>query len=442
MRTKRIIITGAGFSAPAKLPIQNQIIYKMIEKPESNFWDDTIPQESLRFINAYIKVGLFLLDNYAKADYSNLKVEFNHLKARITESQIISSLLERFAKNKTEVGSEALKQINELILNDDMYYKDISILREQIRRALSEESIDVDLEDVFTSFDKTMQMRENIHQYSYNQMDEIRHSITRLFVYYFSKCISDHNYNQEDYLNFISYLKRQGNKIQTSIITTNWDTLLEGYLDISGTDYNLSFLPEYFLFDNTSTLKRNSDRKVKLIKLHGSINWLRCMNCNTLSIFEKDNAAKFLFQDDVQEKCKKCQSNADIGSILLQPEIITPTMIKSINSQLYHNLWSAAGNELMGATHVIFIGYSLPIADYEFRYLLQKNVPQNVKIDVVLYGNDDPSQIDNSYLKTLLPEKRYLDLFPKNPISFHYEGFGKYFELDGDNQAAQGVNQH
>ena len=32
-------------------------------------------------------------------------------------------------------------------------------------------------------------------------------------------------------------------------------------------------------------------------------------------------------------------------------------------------------------------------------------------------------------LKDLLPSKRYLDAFPKNKVSFYYEGFGPYFSL-------------
>ena len=36
-RIKRVIIAGAGFSAPAKLPIQSRIIDRMAEVPEMDF---------------------------------------------------------------------------------------------------------------------------------------------------------------------------------------------------------------------------------------------------------------------------------------------------------------------------------------------------------------------------------------------------------------------
>lgn len=78
-------------------------------------------------------------------------------------------------------------------------------------------------------------------------------------------------------------------------------------------------------------------------------------------------------------------------------------------------MWSSAAQELRDATHIIFVGYSLPIADFEFRYMLQKNVTSSAKIDVILTPNSNPDLVANN-LKDLLPSKRYLDAFPKNKL--------------------------
>ena len=43
-----------------------------------------------------------------------------------------------------------------------------------------------------------------------------------------------------------------------------------------------------------------------------------------------------------------CQKEIEKGC-LLQSQIITPTMMKSINSQLYSNLWAAARRDLRAA---------------------------------------------------------------------------------------------
>lgn len=65
-RIKRVIIAGAGFSAPAIMPIQSRIIDRMAEVPEMDFLTGKMPEESMTFLDAFITVGLFLLDNYAK----------------------------------------------------------------------------------------------------------------------------------------------------------------------------------------------------------------------------------------------------------------------------------------------------------------------------------------------------------------------------------------
>lgn len=135
-----------------------------------------------------------------------------------------------------------------------------------------------------------------------------------------------------------------------------------------------------------------------------------------------------LFDDKKREVCSICGLHAnDSSDSPLQPEIVTPSMVKALGSRLYQNLWGAAGSKIREATHIIFIGYSFPIADFEFRYLLQRNVPPNARIDVVLYKNDNPEQTDLENLRDLLPEKRYRDAFPKNEMYFYYEGFGDYF---------------
>ena len=200
--------------------------------------------------------------------------------------------------------------------------------------------------------------------------------------------------------------------------------LVEEYFNRQKIPYNLC-LNEPYYSQRDSSKKRNK-RMLNLIKLHGSINWVKCLNCGTIHIVENEKCGDFLFDDEKAEKCGTCQKEI-ANECLLQSQIITPTMMKSINSQLYSNLWSAARRDLRAAEKVTFIGYSLPTADFELRYLLHQSIPAGVPIDVVLYHDDNPNQTDKDNLKKLLPEKRYRDLFTKNKLSFYYGGFGAYF---------------
>lgn len=423
-KIKRVIVTGAGFSAPAQLPIQNRIIDKMTEEqPALDFLSGNLPQESMKFLNAYITVGLFLLDNYGKAGYSSLAKEYNQLCQQEHSICILRKSKEQMPQN--DLLCKSISDIEQILsFNEENYYTSIYVLRNRIRLAIRRENIKANLEDIFTSFDKSVTSREHLHEYTYTQMDEIRYSIMRLFIYYFSKSVQEHSFEQDDYRNFFRFIKLRRTLIPTTLITTNWDTLIEEYCSRYNIKYSYGFQSPYTSAD---IQKQVDESDILLLKIHGSANWLKCLHCGSISVFEKSRAAESLFEDGKQEKCALCGKGEAFTAQSLQPEIITPTMLKSFSSRIYSNLWGAASKEIRAATHIIFIGYSFPIADFDFRYMLQKNVSRNAKIDVILYKNDDPSQTDRDSLRDLLPEKRYKDAFPKNDMDFFYDGFKEYF---------------
>lgn len=429
-RIKRVIIAGAGFSAPAKLPIQSRIIDRMAEVPEMDFLTGKMPEESMTFLDAFITVGLFLLDNYAKKDYTEYRVKYQKLVDKDLAYRTFFGAQEIDFKS---LWSEETSKTLSSIFSDEAahskhvsnYYSEVYSIRENIRKAIQDEKINVNLEDVFTAFDKSIIAREHLHGYTYAQMDKIRYSIMRLFIYYFSKSVLEHDFAHKDYQAFFGYLKKHRTIEPPTIITTNWDTLIESYCNKYSVDYSYGFLQPY-TSDSIKHTAKNYD--LLLLKIHGSANWLRCLNCGSISIFEKNHAATSLFEDNRTEKCPVCGHEKTAHGASMQPELITPTMMKSLSNQLYTNLWSSAAQELRDATHIIFVGYSLPIADFEFRYMLQKSVTSSAKIDVILTPNSNPDLVANN-LKDLLPSKRYLDAFPKNKVSFYYEGFGPYFSL-------------
>ncbi len=399
-KNERIVfVLGAGFSAPANLPIQDRILQEMIRKPAEDILSYIPEPESTKFLKSYISVGIFLLQNYTAFDCIEYKDRFEEL-------------LLKCKYTKLEPG----------ILSEDDKKNELLILREKIRECLEKSNISVSLEDVFTSFDKTYQSREFFHKYSSQYIDEIKESITRLFVYYFSKYCKNHTYDKGDYLEFFNFLKKH--VPNAAIISTNWDVLTETYLEKYKINYDLSLNDEYFVQDGS--YKPKSQKTIRVIKIHGSINWFRCLNCGKINIVSSNDCGNHLFDDESPEICKSCGEIRDT-EILFQSQIITPTMMKSLNGQLYANLWSSARDALQNADHVIFVGYSLPIADFDFRYMLHQSISNNAKIDVILYHDDDPSQTDKLKLKDLLPEKRYHNLFAKNKIEFCYDGFGSYF---------------
>jgi NAD-dependent SIR2 family protein deacetylase len=300
-------------------------------------------------------------------------------------------------------------------------------IKERIRTALRQEAISVSLEDVFTSIDKSISQHTHTRNYTYQSMDSIKHAILRLFIYYFARILRNHSYDNDDYAAFTQYVRVCKNN--TTIITTNWDTLIEDYLSRNNIGVNMCFNEPYYKYDSKLSKRRRSIGGIKTIKVHGSINWFKCLQCGSLSIIDRKKYGQYLFDDNIPEKCVICGEESGKDDILLQPEIITQSMIKTIDSQLYRNLWNAAAAELRQAKRIIFVGYSLPLADYEFRYFLQNNISGSANVHIVLQTNDDPLKISHEYahLRELLPEQRYKDAFSANELSFYYNGMKGYF---------------
>jgi hypothetical protein len=153
---------------------------------------------------------------------------------------------------------------------------------------------------------------------------------------------------------------------------------------------------------------------VKLLKIHGSMNWLQCSNCQRLfvSFDGKINIPNFINR----KSCHHCE-RYDIKA-KLQGSLIMPTFLKDLSNFQIKLVWQNAALELMEAKKLVFIGYSLPHADFEFRQLLSRMVHKKAKIDVVLY-NDGTRDGIRRYNDEC---KRYRQFFSGHKLSFEPRG--------------------
>jgi len=422
MYNKTILFLGAGFSSPAAIPTQNHIIDEMLKPTFSNTLN--IELESRKFLYSFIEVGIFLLkmlnaeeveiiERTKKIiDYlSHLEDIIKNTKNQDEQTILIEEISDSlFKKSVRTAFIESLIDVSEdqhfTELLDDRKYRLLVELKEFVRKTLATSNIKVDLEDIFTIFDKSLMEQENWGKYTYSDLDGVRHSLLRLFTYYFGKGIKnfEHYYLYEPFVEFC--------KNDVTIITTNWDSIVEKIFRKSELDYNV-FSGKNF----------ENKKGINIIKLHGSINWFHCNACGELEITNEESTAEYLFRDKPSVICSNCEMSEPKDKVYLRPEIITPTMFKALDSYLYRSIWKKASEELSSADRIIFIGYSLPIADFEIRYLLKKNIRPNTKIDVVLCDTDRPQEKNYN----LSAECRYLTTLSAHCPEFNYNGFAEFF---------------
>lgn len=163
----------------------------------------------------------------------------------------------------------------------------------------------------------------------------------------------------------------------------------------------------------------------KLLKLHGSLNWLYCPSCNRLDVGISKSGRQFakvleaLYQEEnIEERltchgrpCRSCGAE-------VQPVMISPTYFKDYRNPHISRIWYEADQALRNAERVIIVGYSLPSDDLDVLYLLKRGLSHlpSDQIHVVEYDPDMRNIDDNPV------GQRYMTLFGSG-INWYTDGF-------------------
>ncbi len=288
----------------------------------------------------------------------------------------------------------------------------------------------VPLEDVFTMLDRARRSRETIRGLNHIQIEDSYGAMIKAITHEFNKHLIE--FDEKVYFDFFKELidRRIGNgdefaqKLDLfSIITLNWDTIADYLIHKIGGPLNAGLDYTCYDYDLNDTqahipsimLKAKGKFNIKLIKLHGSLNWLVCSGCgrlfSTKNMWDRPPVA---FMHD--KKCKFCQD------IELENLIITPTLVKDLTQTHLKMVWHNALMDLQEAERIVFVGYSFPLADFEFRYILLKAITgrRDVLIRVLLYPPDTLCKSPEQKWVRKQVEERYINFFGYRDIDFKY----------------------
>jgi hypothetical protein len=317
-------ITGAGFSAPAKLPIQSKLLQNIKDRP---------------------------------AELEYIQNIFKHKK-------------------------------------DDDIFKDVA------------------LEDVFTFLDKIIYDNGYVSAFDVTTAYKAKRDLIKMFITDINKALKPLRGEDKYSYFFDRIVKRKLDGETNTIITFNWDTIPDFYINRAykdrgekcGVDYGcydwdwdekVDFVPSIWR-------KPKGYSTVKVLKLHGSINWAYSRNKGELYVKEQLSAYPegLIIEDDDKFK--------EYDYIFM-----TPTFIKDLSNVHTKLIWHNASFDLAGAKRLVFLGCSLPQADYEARYLLLKTAVQNkgIKIRVLIY----PGESEEVKKET---KKRFRTLFVGHDLKF------------------------
>jgi len=258
------------------------------------------------------------------------------------------------------------------------------------------------IEDLFGAIEMA-RIIKNLNGKSIEEIEELRNDLITVISQTLSKCISfpfiDNKIKPpQTYQNFVSMIEKMEQK--PSIITFNYDIAL---------DYTLLFNHfniDYCLHENSNLNYSPITNTIRLLKLHGSLNWGKCKKCSEIVDYNIGSYLSNMTQyrpiwderiyispNDQLSHLKHCDEALENVPVLVPP---------SWNKTEYHgsltNVWRYAAQELSEARNIIIIGYSLPESDSFFRYLFSLGTmgPSRIK-QLLVYNPDNSGLVEGRY---------------------------------------------
>lgn len=218
--------------------------------------------------------------------------------------------------------------------------------------------------------------------------------------------------------------------MEPRVISLNYDIIADNVLARRSGDR----FPEYCCDIQTETY-RQWGKWGRLLKLHGSLNWLYCPNCNRLDVavsragwgFSKALEQLYMTEggaaNDLDARYTCHGSPCRTCGTFVRPVMITPTQKKDYRNPHIAQVWYKAEELLRSATSVVFVGYSMPADDVEVVYLLKRGLEHlpAQEITVVEYDQQNRGVGDHEV------GQRYRSVFGEG-VQWHTCGFAGWLE--------------
>lgn len=214
-----------------------------------------------------------------------------------------------------------------------------------------------------------------------------------------------------------SNISQESNASIDTVITFNYDLLLDkAFNDVKAKiDYGIKGEG----ITDSRNIPETDYKAVLYLKLHGSANLCICTQCKGIHILSPE---KSLLADIKQLSCSSCNQRK------LQPMIIPPVWNKFMYQQNFERVWQRALKELQEAKRIVIIGYSIPLTDIFFNYLIRLGYKNRIEKKLIVinpnetveasckkildddYQGDSHFQFEQSYFEHLFQSPNLLPI--------------------------------
>lgn len=167
------------------------------------------------------------------------------------------------------------------------------------------------------------------------------------------------------------------------------------------------------------------DQPIKVLKLHGSLNWVVRLNskrppASFLRGEQPNKEIHLLIRREISERQSYVRKGAGRKRWDLWPIVVPPVYAKhELRTAILDGVWADAKSALKAADQILFYGYSLPELDVEAEKLFERSLLQNSSANWISVVNPaSPSA------------GRFAHVSPKRPVHW-YPSLDRFFESGG-----------
>lgn len=279
------------------------------------------------------------------------------------------------------------------------------VFGEGVRRSADEWP---ELEDIFTLIDLSANTGHHLGAvYSAADLRVVRRAIIVRMIRMLSQAYARRQKKPNAHWRMLEQLFERFDAQTTAVLSMNWDMVFERGVartqSIRQIDYGCHASP--VSFDKSKLLRRRlSGDTLYILKPHGSVNWLYCDACREtfwVGPSDTERVAQTLFRRRDWDAVLR-------GSKLKLPATLTPacphceaeslgtrfatfSYRKALDFPMHAASWRTAEQYLKTTADWVFIGYSMPAADFEFKHLLKRvQLTEKTRPNITLItgGND------------------------------------------------------
>ena len=233
------------------------------------------------------------------------------------------------------------------------------------------------------------------------------------------------------------------NNIEPAVVSLNYDVIVDNAMFALSDTYRNGHPPDYRTTIETDLYNQflKGGSFGRLLKIHGSLNWMYCERCLRLDLFVSEGmknveprlrTGKALndlydhvpFDDAYSCQGTPCRNDGCEGFV--SPVLITPTYVKDYENPHIERIWKEAEAAMLAADRAVIIGYSLPTDDVEVAMLFKRSLDHldRGRITVVEYVHNDVDRpvAEHTPIKGHPTGRRFRSLFGDG-LDWHTTGF-------------------